>query len=289
MIDLLRGNTIFIKQPLLRKKQRMKFRIVLLLIPFVLMSCSEYQKVLKSTDPEYKYSKAIEFYEGREYTKASVLFNELVPVYKGTAKAEETLFLLADSYLKQRNYTMAGHYFEQFYRSFQATKRTEDAYFNRAYCYYKDSPTARLDQMDTRKGIDAFDLFLELFPRSEKAEEAQNYIGELEDKLVYKSFLNAKLYFDLGNYMGNNYQSAVIAAENSLKEYPDTKYREELSFLILKSKYIQAVNSVKEKQEDRYRETIDEYYSFMNDFPESKYKREANNMLDDSKKAVNMN
>ncbi len=261
--------------------------IISILVFTVLMSgCSEYQKVLKSGDPEFKYVKAKQYFERREYNKASTLFNELVPVFKGTAKADEVLYYLSESYFLQRNYIMAGHYYQQYAKSFPNTQEAEQAYFNAAYCLYKSSPNSRLDQENTRKGIDAFELFVDLYPESEKVTEAQEYISELEDKLVYKSYLNAKLYFDLGNYLGNNYQSAVIAATNSLKDYPDTKYREELSFLILKSKFIQAENSVLEKKDERFRETIDEYYSFINDFPESKFLKEANKMYTISQEEV---
>lgn len=258
----------------------------ILIFTLLFTSCSEYQKVLKSGDPEFKYVKAKQYFERREYNKASTLFAELVPVFKGTARADEALYYLAESYFLQRNYIMAGHYYQQYARSFPNTDEAELAYFNSAYCHYKSSPNSRLDQENTRKGIEAFEMFIELYPESKKQVEAQDYIAELQDKLVYKSYLNAKLYFDLGNYMGNNYQSAVIAASNSLRDYPDTKYREELSFLILKSKFIQAENSVMEKQDERFRETIDEYYSFINDFPESKFIREANKMFATSQTEV---
>lgn len=258
----------------------------ILIFTILVSSCGEYQKVLKSADPEFKYVKAKQYFERREYNKAATIFNELVPVFKGTAKADEVLYYLAESYFLQRNYTMAGHYYQQYAKSFPNTQEAETAYFNAAYCLYMSSPNPRLDQANTTKGIEAFELFLDLYPESGRYNEAQDYISELQDKLVYKSYLNAKLYFDLGNYMGNNYQAAVIAATNSLKDFPDTKYREELSFLILKSKYIQAENSVMEKQDDRYRETIDEYYSFINDFPESKYLKEANKMYTTSQEAV---
>jgi outer membrane protein assembly factor BamD len=121
-----------------------------------------------------------------------------------------------------------------------------------------------------------------MFPNSARVTEATRLLDEMRDKLVYKSYLNAKLYFDLGSYMGNNYKSAVIAAQNSLKEFPDTKYREDLSFLILESKYYQAVKSVESKKEDRARETIDEYYSFINEFPNSEYARKAESIYTDS-------
>ena len=118
------------------------------------------------------------------------------------------------------------------------------ARFYCGYGYYLDSPEAKLDQTGTYRAIDEMQRFLDYFPNSERAKQAQDIIFELQDKLVYKELLNAQLYYNLGNYMGNNYQSAIITAQNALKEYPYTRYKETLSMLILKSKYQEAVQSI---------------------------------------------
>ena len=111
-------------------------------------------------------------------------------------------------------------------------------------------------------------------------------IFALQDKLVLKELYSARLYYNLGNYMGNNYESSIITAQNALKDYPYTDYREELSILILRARYEMAVNSVESKKLDRYRETIDEYYAFKNEFPESKYLKEAEKIFRESKKVT---
>ena len=108
---------------------------------------------------------------------------------------------------------------------------------------------------------------------------AQNAIFELQDKLTLKELQNAQLYYNLGNFLGNNYAAAVIVAENALKQYPYSKYREEFEMIILKSKYQQARQSVDEKRRERYQDVVDEYYSFINNFPDSKYKSEADAMF----------
>lgn len=152
---------------------------------------------------------------------------------------------------------------------------------------YLDTPEPRLDQSSTYKAIEELQMFMEYFPQSERKEIAQNMIFELQDKLVEKEYLSAKLYYDLGSYTGNtvysstgnNYLAAVVTAQNILREYPYTKKREDLSILILRAKYDMAKESVPEKKEDRMRETIDEYYAFINEFPESKYKTRWNRYL----------
>lgn len=105
-----------------------------------------------------------------------------------------------------------------------------------------------MDQSGTYTAIQQLQTFLEYYPASSKKQEAQDMVFALQDKLVLKEFMSAKLYYNLGNYMGNNYESCVITAQNALKDYPYTDYREDLSILILRAKYEMAVNSIEEKR-----------------------------------------
>ena len=131
----------------------------------------------------------------------------------------------------------------------------------------------------TIKAIEELQNFLDYFPKSDKVTIAQNAIFELQDKLVLKELQNAQLYYNLGNYLGNNYQSAIIVAQNAIKDYPYSKYKEPLELLVLKSKYQEAAQSIEEKKADRFREVVDEYYSFINDYPESENRKEADNIF----------
>ena len=139
---------------------------------------------------------------------------------------------------------------------------------------------------DSEAAVEELQAFLNISPNSPKVPLAERMLKRMQDKLAYKDYINAKLYFNLGNYMGNNYQSAVITAQNCLKKYPDTRHREELSFLILRARFIQAENSILRKQSQRYREAIDEYYSFVNEFPDSQFMSKANKILKSSEKGL---
>jgi outer membrane protein assembly factor BamD len=150
------------------------------------------------------------------------------------------------------------------------------------YCFYLDSPSARLDQEVTQNAIDALQLFINLYPKSTRLDEANRLIIELRDKLVYKSYLSGKLYFDL-----NNYKAAVVALSSSLKDFPDTKYREELMYMLLKAKYLLAVNSVEEKKRERLSSALDEYYTFVDEYPESKYRKEVEKYYTTTAKLLN--
>ena len=137
------------------------------------------------------------------------------------------------------------------------------------------------------KAIEELQAFLDYFPKSDKVSIAQNAIFELQDKLVLKQLQNATLYFNLGNYMGHNYESYVITAKNAIKDYPYSKYKEQLEFLILKARFNEASESVEEKKEERFNTVIDEYYAFVNDYPDGPNRKEADNIFKIASKHVN--
>ena len=258
-----------------------KYFYILIFCSFLFCSCGEYTRILKSTDVDEKYDYAKVYYEKGKYTRSATLLTDVVAVYRGTEDAENALYLLAMSHFKMKDYLSAGEYFARYCNLYPRGKRAEESRFNMAYGDYKDSPDARLDQEVTQRAIKELDAFVEMYPRSELADSATVMRYELVDKLCYKEYLSAKLYLNLGTYMGNNYESAVITARNAQRDYPYTKYREDLAFVILKARYEAAEYSVEEKREDRLREAYDEYYTFINEFAEGKYAKEANKMFED--------
>ena len=264
----------------------MKKIIITLLAVVLFSSCGEYNKLLKSTDYEYKYEAAKNYFAKGQYTRAATLLNELITILKGTDKAEESLYMLGMSYYNQGDYQTAAQTFVQYYNVYPRGIYTELARFHAGKALYLDTPEPRLDQTATYSAIQQLQMFMEYFPQSSKKDEAQEMIFALQDKLVMKEYLSAKLYYDLGIYLGNNYLSCVITAQNALKDYPYTNLREDLSILILRAKYEMAVYSVDDRKPERYRETIDEYYAFKNEFPESKYLEEAEQIFKNSEKVL---
>jgi len=265
----------------------MKKNILITLLAAVLLSsCGEYNKLLKSTDYEYKYEAAKNYFAKGQYNRAATLLNELIAILKGTDKAEESLYMLGMSYYNQKDYQTAAQTFVQYYNVYPRGTFTELARFHAGKALFLDTPEPRLDQSSTYQAIQQLQMFMEYFPNSTKKQEAQDMIFALQDKLVLKELYSARLYYNLGNYMGNNYLSCVITAQNALKDYPYTDYREELSILVLRARHEMAIYSVEDKKMDRYRETIDEYYAFKNEFPESKYLKEAEKIFNESQKVI---
>ncbi|MBR1947768.1 MAG: outer membrane protein assembly factor BamD [Bacteroidaceae bacterium] len=255
-----------------------RFFYIILLFVFALASCDSYNKVLKMNDVEYKYEEAKALYMKGEYNKAATLIESVVTLLKGSDKADESMFLLAMCYYDSHDYTTAAQCFKACYSNYPRGNYAEMARFYSGKSLFKNVPEPELDQSDTYTAIEELQLFMEYYPTSVYAPEAQNMMFEMHDVLVMKDYLSAKLYFDLGDYnayIANNYQACIITAQNALKDYPYTKLREDLYMLILRARYQMADKSVPELQPERYRETIDEFYAFKNEFPASKYMAEA--------------
>lgn len=255
----------------------MKIRILctLLLAVVCMSSCGEYNKILKSRDAELKYTYAKKYFDEKKYGRSATLLEEIVTAYTGSAKEQEILFLLAQSYFYDKDYLSATQRYTRYYNKFPKGEYTELARFNAAYGLYLDSPDARLDQTNTIRAIQEFNNFLEYFPRSEKAPEAQNLMFKLQEKLAYKEFLAARLYFNLGLYMGNNYESCIVTSREALKSYPFSEFSEEFQILIVRSRFELAAHSINEKKDSRYRDLIDEHFNYKNMFPSGKYVKES--------------
>lgn len=253
--------------------------LIILAGTVILTACGEYQKVLKSPDIDYRLDFARRAFEQQKYTQAAAVLEDVVTQYKGSEKAEESLYLLALSNYENKDYDAAGQYFKTYYSRYPKGKYTELARFYTGYGYYLDSPEPQLDQSGTIKAIEELQSFLDYYPRSDKVSIAQNCIFELQDKLTLKQLENAQLYYNLGSYLANNYESAVIVARNAIKDYPYSKYKEDLELLILKARYQEAKESVDEKKADRFREVIDEYYSYINNYPDTPNREEADNIF----------
>lgn len=263
------------------------YRILsIVMLAAVMTSCGEYQRAQKSTDVNYKFDFAKRAFEDKKYVQAATILEEIVTVLKGQEKAEESLYLLAMSNYENRDYETAGAYFRTYYNRYPKGKYAELSRFYCGYGYYLDSPEPQLDQTGTIKAIQELQGFLDYFPRSDKVSIAQNAIFELQDKLTLKQLQNAQLYYNLGTYMGNNYESAVIVARNAIKDYPYSKYKEDLELLVLKARFQEADLSVDERKVDRFREVIDEYYSFINNYPDSPNRTEAENIYKIASKYV---
>ncbi|TFH48484.1 MAG: outer membrane protein assembly factor BamD [Bacteroidia bacterium] len=247
---------------------------ILSLLALIVTSCGEYEKLLKSTDFELKKQKVYDYYDEGKYVKTVELLGQILPRFRATEEAEQLNWINAQAHYKLQDWLMAGTYYQNFADLYPMSTNAEEAAYMSALCDYNMSPRPELDQAYTRKAIESFTIFLKRYPMSSRSDDSKAKVNELQEKLVEKLYLSAKLYYDL-----KQYRAATVSLSNSLKEYPDTKYREELMFLKLDALYLYATLSVAAKQVERYQATLDEYYSFIEEFPEGRYSKDVRRIM----------
>lgn len=260
----------------------------------LLCGCAgEFNKVYKSTDKDYRYEYAKQSFAEGKFNRSATLLMELITQKKGRDDAEEALYMLGMSEYKNRDFESASATFKKYFQTYPRGFYAEQASFYIGQSLYESSPEPRLDQTPTIGAINAYQQFLDFFPNSELRPRAQERLFELQDKLIMKELLSAQLYYNLGGYFGNvnsnnesNFIASIITAENALKLYPFTKWREDFSLIIMKSKFELAENSSEDKRLERYRDAEDESYGFLNEYPESKNTQLARKFIAKCKKVV---
>lgn len=249
---------------------RKNILFVFVIVTLIFTSCSEYQKVLKSPNPELKYTKSIEYYEDGQYLKALPLFEELLPLYKGTEKGQKLYFFYAYANYHMDDLYQAAYHFRSYASTYSLSQYAQEALFMSAYCNYLDAPGPSLDQTPTKLALEELQIFVNTYPESELVDSANTLVDLLNSKLEAKDFLNAKQYYKI-----QKYQSAIVSLNNLITKYPDSKYLEEIKLTILKSYYYLASNSVISKKKQRFTEGIEAYYDFIDNFADGKSIEEA--------------
>ena len=261
-------------------------------LALLLSGCAgEFNKVLKSQDFDYRYEYAKQCFAEGKFNNTVTLLEGMITSLKGGDNAQESLYMLAMDQYMTHDFESASQTFRKYGSSYPKGIYAEKAAFYVGESLYESAPEPRLDQTPTIGAINAYQRFLDLFPESDYRPEAQRKLYELQDKLIMKEYLSAKLYFNLGGYFGNinannesNYSACIITAQNALKTYPFTHLREDFSLLIMKSKFQLAENSSEEKRLERYRDAEDECYGFLNEFPDSEEKSTAERYIAKCKK-----
>ena len=258
--------------------------IVVAAVAAMFLSCSGLSKVAKSGDPELMYNTALKLYNAEKWTRASDMFDACAGYYIGSEREDSIAFFSARSKYKNRDYHEASTDFDEFRRKFGRSIFIEDAEGMYAMCEYYLSPEPSRDQTQTAKAIVTLNTFIERYPESERVEPFRQIIEELTSRLHEKNFLNAYAYFKV-----QRYKSAVVAFKNALKNYDNTTYREQIMYYIVVSNYRLAHNSVIEKQADRYLAMLDSYYSFIEEYADSKYKKELDRYFKEAKDYIDKN
>jgi len=257
------------------------YKIIFFSIFLLFISCNEFQKILRNEDIKVKYEMAEKYYENEEWRRASTLFEQIQPQYRGKPQGERITFFYANSLLNRKNYVLAAFQFESFVKSYPISQKVEEAAFMGAFCYYKQSPRHSLAQDETRKAIEKLQNFINFYPNSEKLAEANDLIQELNTKLEFKAFEIAKQYNTI-----RDYTSAIKVLNSFIADYPGTPYREDALYYLFDSSYKLAVNSVIAKRLERLNNAAKVYDELINDYPETKFFELSKKKITDIEKEI---
>ncbi len=255
----------------------MRFLPVLFIV-IILAGCGGgINKILKSSDPEYKYRMAEQFFVKKKYGKAQVLYEDVMPFYKTGKEFENIYFKYAYCAYYQQDYLNAENLFKSFLEIFPNSMLAEEVAYMRAYSFYKQSPKPELDQTNTIKAMGMMQTFINTHPGSLRNKEASDIIDICRQKLETKDHKSAQLYFDLGQF-----RAAGVSFSTLLDNYPESARADEYQLMVIKSYFRYAQLSVEEKQPARYEEVINEVHEFLDRFPESRLRVEAEDFLKQS-------
>jgi outer membrane protein assembly factor BamD len=252
-----------------------------LVVLIAVSSCNKYNKIFKSKDYEYKLHAADSLFAKKKYKTAQVLYEELFPVFKGTAKFEELYYKDAYCFYYMKDYLQAQALFKGFLEVFPNSTKAEEVDYLHAYCFYKQSPKLELEQVNTTKAIGMMQTFINQHPNSTRNKEATEIIDKCRVKLEQKEERSAELYFNVGQY-----RAAALAYVALMNNYPESEKGDIYKLKVIKSWYRFAKLSFEEKQIERYEKVIAEYQDFADRYPDSKLLKEAESYSNQSQNNI---
>lgn len=254
----------------------MNMRVKLLfLLSFIILvsSCGPFNKLEKSTNWEELYNGANKYYQEGEYNKAIILYDKVLPVIKGSEKAELADYNYANCHFKTNRFIEAAGYFNNFYRTYNRSPLAEEALFMNAYSLFLDSPDYNLDQQSSEEAVAAIQQFVTRFPSSASYERAMDMLNTLEARFEEKAYQESSMYYRLkdGLYPGDFYRACIVNFQNFAKDYPESKHNEELAYKLVEVSTGYAENSVFAKKEERLEDAIRFAGNFYRRYPNSGY------------------
>jgi len=248
----------------------MKRYLFISIVLFLITSCNNYNRLLKSTNYELKLEKANHYFDKKNYVRAQQLYEELIPIFKGSDKSEDIYYRYTWTHFYTGDYQLAQFHFKNFVRQFPESPKAEECYFMNGYCYYLNSPKYSLDQTATINAIKEMQSFIDNYPESKWVDSANTIISILHYKLEKKEYEIIKQYRLL-----DDYKAVITAGNNFQKDYPDSEYNEEIRYWVIEAAYLLAINSIPEKKKERLEKVGEYYLKFVDLHPKSKYLKDA--------------
>ena len=263
-------------------KSSIKFLAAAMLVALSLNSCkSQYEALINSNDVDEKYKAAFDYFNHGKYNRSAQLFESLSVLTNNTSRSDTVQYYWGLSNYRFKDYYTAETNFAKFLTDFPYSPFAPEAAFLRIDCLYRSTLRYELDQNPTRNAINVISQYLVENPNSTHAAICTRMLKELNDRLDKKAYENARLYYKM-----EDYKASRVAFKNILKDNSDNIYREEILYYIAMSSYKYAQMSIESKQKERYLTFVDDYYNFIGEMPDSKFKKELDLLYRRSQKAL---
>lgn len=256
--------------------------LYILLIGILLVSCSDFQRTLRSEDVAEKFDMGNELFEAEKYNKAHRLFEQILQSYRGKPQAEKLTFMHAMCSYKMKDYYISSFHFDKFTDVYPDSEKSEEAAFLAAKGYYYNSPVYSKEQKETVEAIEKLQLFVNAYPQSQYLAEANALVKELDFKLEKKAFEIAKQYNKI-----KDYKASIKSFNNFLLEFPGTSLRNQAFYYRLDSAFNLAILSVDYLKEQRLKDAMGYYNTFKKVYPDSEFMDEATRMNEQLEQELN--
>ncbi|MEO9885707.1 MAG: outer membrane protein assembly factor BamD [Balneola sp.] len=259
-----------------------KLSYLFLFVILIVTACKS-SRLINPGDPiNVSYQKGIDRYEAENYEEAAEIFETITRIGRGTNYAQDAQYYLAESYFKMKRYILAEAEYTRFITYYPRDPKREEIDYKKALSLYYQSPRYRLDQTSTKKAIEEFQLFNSRYPNSDLVQESAEKINELRAKLARKYFESAEFYSRT-----DQYKAATIYYDLVIDRYPESKWAETALLKQIETYIDYADNSVLSKQIERYNLAISNYEKYIQLFPQSNGRGDAESLRDNAEKGIN--
>jgi len=185
----------------------------------LVIGCATHPPLTEMTQDE-AFSYLSQRFTTEHYLDAAEGLDYFTLNYSGSAVIDSAQLLLGWSHYHLKEFLVAASSFEELPRRFPNSPLAPEALHSVGLCYWKLSPRYSLDQEYTNKCIDAFQNFIDNYPKlTARVGEAQEYIGKCRDKLARKEYESGVIYLKM-----KDYQAAALYFRKITELYYDTQW-----------------------------------------------------------------
>ena len=199
----------------------MKNKTILILLVVLLVGCGRRDPHLEE-DLSPRFDKAMNYFNKGKYSLAKDEFDYIIMTDPGSKMANESHYYMAESMFQMEEYDEASITFDRYVRFSPNYSKIEKARYRICECAINSSNAYQRDQSQTHHALEQLQMFIEDFPESDLAVDAEDAILALRLKLAQKDYEVGRMYLKL-----EEYESALIYFQSVLNHYYDTSFSDD--------------------------------------------------------------